>query len=734
MAKAIAQEAAAAAAESRDAANQAAQHASAAGDAAYQAYLHAGESAGQADKAQAAADAADLAADQAEAAANSAGKVSALARKADAERLLSQQNKQIQEAQAAKQAEADRAAAAAWEAGQQARLNAEAQRLLDEARNPATAPAVVVSNGRKVAVRLHQTGGPWVRQAAEFALTGTETDVTEFVRTALAVATERDDRASTGAIADSTAKPAQRAAALTAMAGNHDQVKEFLRTRYYPGKDDDDRIELARIMNEGGPGVRQGAQRALSGTIEQVREFLATGQHTARRADDAVLVGQALNTGGPEVKAAAQAALSGPDSYVRTFVTSGIPRAQQRDADTAAHVAEIGGYLAAASRSAAGARQDAFTALSYAATARQAANEAAEYANQATASAERARQFAAQAAASADQAERSAADAARSAQLAREAEAAAHRSASQAQQSVIHAQDSATRADQSANSAKAAADRARADAIAAGESAADAARLAREAADRAAELERQEAEARRRAEDEARKPEPAPGQPARPDDPNYEAAKRNFFGGAPADGAHKVWDTNARMPGRGIIMMRFFIHSDDAAFGLLDGDDRGFSMDPGASSRIIAAWDTDTGKVSYTVTKSTKEGGYIWSPGGAVRVPDRVYPAHPITPGGDNDLRVRIQQEGYLAADYTGLNGLLPLFQVNGRVEVKIDSQVGTKSYIGGDDYPDFEVVQYWKNEAPRSLGTDEMSALQGVASAPLMGHRSVSWLNGQPA
>jgi hypothetical protein len=180
--------------------------------------------------------------------------------------------------------------------------------------------------------------------------------------------------------------------------------------------------------------------------------------------------------------------------------------------------------------------------------------------------------------------------------------------------------------------------------------------------------------------------------------------------------------------------MRWFIHSDDAAFGLLDGDNRGFSFDPNASCRMIAAWNTDTGRVSFTVTRSTKKGGYMSAPGGvAIKVPDQVYPAREIGDGKDNFFTLQATPTpGALIAKYRGLNGALPLFHVDGNASAWVTPTGQIQTKIAGDDYPDFEAIQYRQHDGPRGLGTDSMGWLQGVGSVPLISHRDESWVDGQ--
>ncbi|PYC77009.1 hypothetical protein C7C46_20485, partial [Streptomyces tateyamensis] len=470
----IAGEAAAAAGDAQRAANDAAGHADAAAAAADAAAAHAGEAATAANTAQAAATEAKAAADTADAAGKQAHNVAKVAADADAERLAEQQAANIASADQASRDAATKQKIAAWQSGQAAQLAADTQQLFKDATASGVDPTVAVVKGRQLAVRLMTSGGPWTKAAAEAALDGTDADVQAFLGGGLSLAQERDDRVSAQAIAKQSTNLEQRLAAERASVAPAADLRQFLVTGQYPGKDDDDRVALSQIMAAGGPGVKAAANAALNGTIDDVRAFLTTGQYKARNDDNRVLITQDITNGGPEVKAAAQAAMSGPDSGLETFLNVGLPKAQQRDMDTAAHVAVINSYLSKIDGSVATARQYAAEAAASAATARGAANEAAAAAQQAQQSAQQASDAAKAAAASAAAAQQSAAQAAAYAKQALAAAASAQSASQRADASTIAATQSAAQARQYAADAQAAADAAKASALAAGKSAADA--------------------------------------------------------------------------------------------------------------------------------------------------------------------------------------------------------------------------------------------------------------------
>ncbi|WP_327686236.1 hypothetical protein [Streptomyces sp. NBC_00467] len=413
-------------------------------------------------------------------AATQAATVADLARKADAERLAQQQDEEVLAAEEASRTHKARVTAAQWEIGQRQQLNSKTQELLTQAAAESD-PAVTAAKGRQAAVNLLHSGGTWVREAAAEAVSGTDDDVAEFVRTKLTVAMEQDDRASVAHIAATTQIPAQQQAALDVLDQPIDQVREFLRTRAYPGKEDDDRVAIGKISVKGGPGVKAAASKALDGTAADMAQFLQVGQYKAREDDDRVAVAQALTTGGAEVQAAAQAALSGPPSGLPTFLDIGLHKARQRDANAAAHIAEINVLLQAAYKSASLAHKDAAEAQKVAAEARKDAAKAVEWADKAKKSAQQADSYAQQADESADHAAQSAGRAAESAKTARNASAAAQQDAQSAARSAERAEHSAGIAGGHAYQAGISAYRARISAKAAGKDAAAAAKASTEA-------------------------------------------------------------------------------------------------------------------------------------------------------------------------------------------------------------------------------------------------------------
>ncbi|MEV6877770.1 polymorphic toxin-type HINT domain-containing protein [Amycolatopsis sp. NPDC051128] len=526
----IAAGAAQAAREAHDAATSAAAHARAAADAADEAANAAWQADQAAGEAEAAAKAADQSAKEAQDAVDTATRIADTARNADAERLAQEKAAAIAEAQDAKSEEDEAKAKAEWKAGQAVDLDAEAQRLLTEARDPATPSAKVIENGRKAAARLGKSGGPWTRAAAEAALSGGEPDVEIFVATGQRLAAANDDRASVGAIADTTAKIPQRQAAITALGGDDALVKEFLRTRAYPGQFDDLLGEVRQIMlaAKEGSNVRTQASRAIdTNQVDALRAFLDTGQYVARDEDNRNEFRAVMACGDkcPEVNAVAQAALEGPASRFRRILDVEIPRARQRDADTAVHVAEIDGYLWNAKQSAATARSNAATAHEFAARARSAADEAQRYADEAGRQATKAGEFAQQAEDSADAAQRSADQAAESARQAAAAAAQANQAANSAAKSVAQAQVSASKANDYAADAAASAEKARSEALAANKSAGEAADEAAKAQKIAADKKLAEDQQKRTADEQRRQDQannPNVGQPGSATDDDNE--------------------------------------------------------------------------------------------------------------------------------------------------------------------------------------------------------------------
>ncbi|MCM2423911.1 polymorphic toxin-type HINT domain-containing protein [Streptomyces sp. RKAG293] len=478
----LARKSAVAAGEAGDAARSAAAHALAAATAADEAGARAHDAVTAANESTKHAGEATTAANDASAAVAKAQSIYALAREVDAEELLGRTNAGIEQAQDQKEAAAKAQADQVRTVQQNKDRIAQAQQLAAEATAPGADPQVVAAKGRKAALLAMQTAGPWAVAAAETALSGSDDDVMEYLRTGGGGAAQQDDRTSVATLAGQSPVASVRAAAEEALKGDAATITAFLTTGQYQVAVRDFRVYIAQVASTGGRRVQDAGNAALdSGSVEQYRQFITDGQYTARAQDERVLAAQLIDSGSPEVKSAATIALEGPPELLHDFLQDGRYKAQRQDMLATTHVAMVQQLIAEASRIAATAQQNAAEARKAAALARKAAAEATTAANQAKASAKDAENFAAQAKASAKDAEASAARAAESAKTARQAAANAETSAAKATNSATEAAISSAMAHASAAGAWNAANEARASALAAGKDAAGAAQAAKDA-------------------------------------------------------------------------------------------------------------------------------------------------------------------------------------------------------------------------------------------------------------
>jgi hypothetical protein len=471
----------------RDAANEAAADAERAAAAAIDAADHATDAADAANKATDYAAAATAAAGQVADLAAKAVEVYNAARAADTERLQVATDEALD---AAREAAADYEATQAqahWDTEQAAQRDAETNRLIAEALNPQTDPALALTDARTATLALAEAKGTWTRQAAQDAL-GNGGDATlTFLRTGVAEAAAEDNRLAVLDIA--TSENTKLAAAAQAALDTDDAtIAQFLRTQNYTGRFTEDRLKVNNIMaaarTAGRPVTVQKAQAALDAdTLEALRTFLAGGQYTAAAIDDRLQVNNVMADpdSGPEVKAAAQVALDGPALTLPEFLRTGQYQAAERDGDNDAHLAVVNGLIEQLNELATTALQRAQEAQSVAARARGDATKATEYANQAIHSAEKAAGHANTAATWANKAAVSAQKAARSAQSAKSAATRANTSVRSAVRSATWAQMSYAHAADSAREAGRVAELARNSAIAAGKDAAAAQKAASEA-------------------------------------------------------------------------------------------------------------------------------------------------------------------------------------------------------------------------------------------------------------
>ncbi len=223
----------------------------------------------------------------------------------------------------------------------------------------------------------------------------------------------------------------------------------------------------------------------------------------------------------------------------------------------------------------------------------------------------------------------------------------------------------------------------------------------------------------------------------------HQAEQRYFSPNPPPNAIRHFFPRAAPIADHGIVVVRFFIPERTAipVFNLL-GDDRGFSIDPNASYRIALAWNTAIGAITYTVSPSTIDAGdYLSCPSDQPCNRGRnihVLPARPFSfttwqygiPNRDNNATTHKCSGQRISFDYHGLQPLLPVFSVDGHVDISFN---GNNSIVHtqGDDYPNMEVNQYRPNGSVSVLARSAHGALGGLDAAPGVGPRDETWVNG---
>ncbi|WP_331746041.1 polymorphic toxin-type HINT domain-containing protein [Streptomyces virginiae] len=448
--------------DARDAARSSASHARAAADAAAQAATHAAVGAAATERARIHSEAAGAAATAATAAVDQAKKVYELARKAEAEEVAARTaagRNQADDLTAAYTA--DQAAAAKVQA-ERAKLNDDFVRLAAQAGQPGADLPQVVTDSRRMAVTAMKVGGSWSRTAAEWALAGSESAVVAYGRTGWQRAQQQDEADQVSFLVERSPYEAVRKGASEVLKGDAARIHTFLETGQHEVALVDYQVEVTRISQAGGPGVKQAADNAFkAGTAKALVDFVTTTQYQGREADDRVVAARLAQTAGPEVKAAAEAAILSPPGVLRAFVQTDQYRAQRQDHLTTTHTTQVQQTIAESAEVAAKAQQNAAEAAKSYAIARDATQDANGFALEAQNSANRASEASKQAQKWATQAEQSAAKAAGSARAAAQARQRAADSANEASQSATWARASAMAAAGSAEQAYAAATAAR---------------------------------------------------------------------------------------------------------------------------------------------------------------------------------------------------------------------------------------------------------------------------------
>ncbi|WP_328967031.1 RHS repeat-associated core domain-containing protein [Streptomyces sp. NBC_00239] len=240
--------------------------------------------------------------------------------------------------------------------------------------------------------------------------------------------------------------------------------------------------------------------------------------------------------------------------------------------------------------------------------------------------------------------------------------------------------------------------------------------------------------------------------PVAPGADEYQDARKAGWGKIPKGGKRVSIGNGVPGTDYGIIMIRFFIHDDVAPLAQLRGDDRGFTTDPEAGSRMVVFVNTATGEATFTVSESISangkmvnavEGTFSLLTGGGTDRYDGHIDARPIVVGPTKDrhgewknyIDPSIEKNGdalKISVDVAGINSRWPCCAADARVSVELrgDNSVVTRS---GDPYPDMEVVQYRPGTLPNVLATDYMASSSGMDSMPKWpGHGSSLWVNGQ--
>ncbi|MFE6134408.1 ALF repeat-containing protein, partial [Streptomyces sp. NPDC056437] len=244
--------------------------------------------------------------------------------------------------------------------------------------------AATAAKGRKLALDGLKLRGPWHQQAAADALSGTDADVLEYLRSGWKNAAAEETRDKVLQLSTGSPYPSVREGAAAALKGTPEQIAAFYADGQYTIGHTDLEVAVSKVNNFGGISVKEASKIALKdGSGKALAAFMEVGQYTARITDEEVTASRLVNNGGEEVKAAAKAALAGPPAKLHEFIAVGQYMAARKDDLTATHRAQIGRLLAEGEIIAANAQANRWRAAEAAAKANKAATEAANAAGEA---------------------------------------------------------------------------------------------------------------------------------------------------------------------------------------------------------------------------------------------------------------------------------------------------------------------------------------------------------------
>jgi hypothetical protein len=217
----------------RDAANSAAAHADKSATYAEEAADHAGDSATYAAVAKKNADAAKAAADAATAAVTKAREIFDLARETENADLETRTDAAIERARSMKTTSDAAISTSAATQVQALSLNDTATALAQEAARPDVDIQATAAKGRQLAMQAMKLLGPWHQEAAAQALSGTDQDVLDYLRTRWKEANHNDVRQRVVELSTQSPYASVRTAATEALKGTPEQIETFYSSGQY---------------------------------------------------------------------------------------------------------------------------------------------------------------------------------------------------------------------------------------------------------------------------------------------------------------------------------------------------------------------------------------------------------------------------------------------------------------------------------------------------------------------
>ncbi|MYS70842.1 hypothetical protein GTY88_10445, partial [Streptomyces sp. SID5926] len=333
-------------------------------DAAEEAARNAGKAVDYANRSTAAANAAVEAANKAYDAVTEAREVEKEAREAEIARLNEETEEAIEVAKEQRREETDRLERANRERTQEARLSEELVALITamEAAFADGRTGEAVDKGRQAAVLLLDRSGTWTREAAEFALAGSDEDVLRWIEADRVIALQQDNAENTAATAAISTQNVAEAAAAALRTEDPAAIRTFLEKGAVEAARDDNEVEVTTLLADDSTGtaVRRAAEAALTdGSAEALHTFLHVKRAAAVHEDDRVAATTLLVSGGPYVQAAAKVALEGDTHMLRQFIGTTQHEFARIDHDHATHISAIRAAIARAAKIAQDALEDA---------------------------------------------------------------------------------------------------------------------------------------------------------------------------------------------------------------------------------------------------------------------------------------------------------------------------------------------------------------------------------------